>query len=799
MVNQPLPWTPSKIKNMKNKSIRTVLFLLFLCIAFAMNGREVISFNEGWVFKNQEDIKLNITSSRDSGYTLLFSGWPVVTLPHIAKQEPLVVTNAWSGITWYTKAFTANSNWKGKTVNITFDGVMQEATVWLNHFKLETHLGGYLPFTIDISKYLDYDTTNWLIVRTDNRDNAEIPPGKPINTLDFCYYSGIYRTISLTVTNPLHISDAVQENLPASGGIRVWYPEVTAASATISAAVHVRNDNDKALECQVACTLVDAKGRTIASVVSGRTVIKASETNLITQQLKVANPALWHPDHPNLYTLQVSILDGKEQVDRKDVRIGIRTFTIKDDRLQINGQPFLMRGTNRHQEYPYIGNALSDNAQYRDAMLIKQAGFNVVRLCHYPQANAFMDACDELGILTIAAIPGWQFFGDSVFVENAYQNARELIRRDRNHPSVVFWELSLNESRMPNYFMEKMNAIAKEESPESKLITCGWMNHSYDVWIPARQHGKAPNYWKTYKGATPLFTGEYGDWEYFAQDAGLNQAGYANLKSDERTSRQLRGDGERRMLQQALNFEEAHNDNLRNPHLGDANWLMFDYNRGYSPIIESSGVADIFRLPKFAYYLYQSQQGAKPMVKIASWWNEKSDPSNVTIYSNCDKVSLYLNNKLVENKKAVATPISDKLTFPPFVFSLKAFEPGTLKAVGFLKGKAVATDLVTTASAPSQLKLTADFSGKPLKADGADVVFIHATVCDAQGNPVYGSDANVTFQLEGNGKLIGSNPMKAEAGIASILLQAGNEEGTLTVKATGANLKTAVLKVMAER
>jgi len=786
---------------MKKMMLRAAFLAFLSCYSPTANSREVLSFNRDWKFSNQDNIAFSITNGEANSEQ--FAEWPTVTLPHTAKVEPLVVTNAWSGISWYTKAFTADPAWKNRCVQITFEGVMQEATVWVNHAAPITHQGGYLPFTIDISKYLDFEGNNRIIVRADNRDNAEIPPGKPIKTLDFCYYSGIYRNVSLTVTNPVHITDAVQENQPASGGIHVWYPEVSATSATVSAAVHVRNTSELATSIQVSCNLLDSKGKIVASALSESTELEASRSNLITQQLKVSNPALWHPDHPNLYTLQVSILQGKKVLDKQDVRIGIRKFSLKNDRLQINDQPLLLTGTNRHQEYPYIGNALSDNAQYRDALLLKKAGFNIVRLSHYPQANAFMNACDELGIMTIAAIPGWQFFGDSIFVENSYQNARELIRRDRNHPSVVFWELSLNESGMPNYFMEKMNAIAKEESPESKLLTTGWINRFYDVWIPARQHGKAPNYWKNYKGTTPLFTGEYGDWEYFAQDAGLNQAGYATLKSDERTSRQLRGDGERRLLQQATNFQEAHNDNLRNPHLGDANWLMFDYNRGYSPIIESSGVADIFRIPKFAYYFYQSQQlpsaSVKPMIKIASWWNEQSNPQSLKVFSNCDVVALYLNNTLIESKKAVRDANSDKLLFPPFVFSLKNYEPGTLKAIGSINGKAVAKDIVTTATQPVQLKLTADFNGKPLKADGADVVFVHATVCDANGNPVYSSDVNVTFQLEGDGKLIGSNPIKAEAGIATILLQAGNKAGTLNLTAKGSQLKSAILKMKAER
>jgi len=385
-------------------------------------------------------------------------------------------------------------------------------------------------------------------------------------------------------------------------------------------------------------------------------------------------------------------------------------------------------------------------------------------------------------------------------MQHSYQDARELIRRDRNHASVALWELSLNETPMSDNFMQQMVTIAKEESPDSKLITCGWINKFYDVWIPARQHAKAPDYWKKYDGETALFTGEYGDWEYYAQDAGLNQTGYAGLKGDERTSRQLRGAGEKRLLQQAVNFQEAHNDNLIKPHLGDAAWVMFDYNRGYSPDIESSGSMDIFRLPKFSYYFYKSQNQLiikpltgdnRPTVKIASYWNTTSDFQNLKVYSNCDEIGLYLNHKLIERKTGSRDAISGQLSRPPFIFNLKKFEAGQLKAVGYSKNKIVCTDSVNTAGRAYSIKLDYDLSRKSLKADGADVVFVYATVCDANGNTITDSDASIQFNINANGKLIGQNPVKAEAGIATILLQAGIDTKSIIIKATSVNLKSA--------
>ena len=768
----------------RNLSLSIFFFIALLSTGYPQISRQTIPFNTNWQFCNEEDFKSQTNKPGDKDYS--YVNWQTVILPHTAKVEPLVIVKPWEGVSWYKKDFQAKPDWATQKVFIRFEAAMQKAEVWLNGKLLLTHYGGYLPFTIDISNEIIYGKSNRLLVKTDNHDNSDVPPGKPIKDLDFCYYSGLYRNVSLIITNPIHITDAVQENKTASGGIRVWYPKVTSYLAEVAVSTHIKNENGKPADFNLLYKIVDKSGKTVASAASVMNKLAANSDKSFLQNLQVENPSLWHPAHPDLYTLQVSVKVNNVIVDEINTRIGIRKFEIKDEKLFVNNELVLLVGTNRHQEYPYIGNALSDNAQYRDAVKIKEAGFNIVRLSHYPQSPAFMDACDELGILTIAAIPGWQFVGTETFQKRSYQDARDLIRRDRNHASVVFWELSLNESGMPDNFMQQMVSIAKEESPESKLITCGWIDRFYDVYIPARQHANFPDYWKKYNSSMPLFTGEYGDWEYFAKDAGLNQAGYSGLKADERTSRQLRGDGEKRLLQQALNYQEAHNDNLRNPHLGDANWLIFDYNRGYSPDIESSGIMDIFRIPKFAYYLYRSQ--SKPTLKIASYWNEKSDFNHIKVFSDCEEVALYLNNKLIEKKMAEPDRASDQLFCPPFVFDVKHFEPGSLKAVGYIKNVAVMDDVVTTAGKASYIKLTYDNSGKPLKADGSDVVFVYATVYDANGNPVFGSDASIQFLVKGNGKLIGQNPIKAEAGIATILLQATAIPGNIIVEAKSIGL-----------
>ena len=223
-------------------------------------------------------------------------------------------------------------------------------------------------------------------------------------------------------------------------------------------------------------------------------MISANGHHEFVQTLVVDSPRLWHPDHPSLYTLVTTVSRAGQPTDEVRTRLGIRTLALGRGGLHINGKSFPIHGSNRHQEYPYLEYALSPNAGRRDAQHIKDGGFNHIRLSHYPQDPAFLDACDALGILVQAPIPGWQIFrSNPSFVTRTFQDIRDLIRRDRNHPCVVFWEPNLNETRPPTDWCEAAYETAHEEYPGDQCLTFGdpypngW--HGWDVKNFAREYG----------------------------------------------------------------------------------------------------------------------------------------------------------------------------------------------------------------------------------------------------------------------------------------------------------------------
>lgn len=765
--------------------MRIINYIFFISLFLSINGcskEEVftskkVKFNSDWHFIKVENETISddvFLANND------FKNWEKVRLPHTANVEPKIVNNQWQGISWYKKEFTLSENLKNKKLFLHFEGAMNIAEVWINGKKLIKHQGGYLPFTIDFSKVAKFDENNTIAVKLNNKDNPITGP-KPLAKLDFNTFGGIYRNVWLISKNQLYITDPILENKTASGGVFVKYNDVSEKKATVNIQTHIRNETNESTSFYVKNTLLK-NDSIITFFKSNKILLNANVDKEITVDIDVENPKLWSPSFPNLYTLKTEIIKDNKVVDVEKTTIGIKTMKFIGQDFYLNGKKTFLRGVNRHQEYPFIGYALSDNANYRDAKKIKDAGFDYVRLSHYPQSKAFMRACDELGLITIDAILGWQYFSeDEQFQKHVFQTARDLIKRDRNHASVLAWEVSLNESWMPEKFIDSLIAIAKEEYPGNQNFTAGWQPYGYDIYLQARQH-RLKHYDSTI--SKPYNVSEYGDWEYYAMNAGLNQDSWGNLLQVERSSRQLRNAGEKALLQQATNIQEAHNDNLNTPAFADGYWAMFDYNRGYADDLEASGIMDLFRIPKPSYYFYQSQRDAKhpqgkPMIHIANQW-KKDSPLDIRIFSNCDKVELFLNDKSLGVQKPDQNRISNNLKHPPFTFAIPKFIQGRLEAKGFINDKEVANHIVKTPEFPEEILLEIDEVG--YKTSKNDIVFLYAKIVDKNGTLLTDFMDKVVFSVEGSCEIIGKNPVAFEAGIASVLLKTNDSLESLKIK-----------------
>ncbi|HWA25046.1 MAG TPA: glycoside hydrolase family 2 TIM barrel-domain containing protein [Lacunisphaera sp.] len=716
-------------------------------------------------------------------------GWERVELPHTPFVADLDGTEHWFGECEYQRTVQLPAGVPLGRCALHVGAAMHSAVVLVDGAIVGRHEGGYLPFEVDLTAALRDGLPHALMLRLDNRDNGDVPPGKPYLDLDFCWYGGLYREAELRCHPPLHITDPVSAAVTAGGGVFVRTLTASPESARLNIKTHVRNVAPADQRFDLVAEVLSGP-RSVAKVTRRDVVVAAGASLSVETELDIARPALWQPDSPALHDVRVTLRSRDDiPLDERTVRFGIRRIHFsRSGGFVLNGRRLRLRGTNRHQEYPRVGYAVPAAAQRRDARRIKEAGFDYVRLSHYPQSPDFLDACDELGLVVMNCIPGWQFIGGERFRENSFQNARDMIRRDRNHPCVVLWELSLNETDMDEAFMDRMHAIGHEEYPGDQMFTCGWMDR-YDVFIHSRQHGKIHT-WQN--GDKALVIAEYGDWEFYAANEGFDQKTGAGIYDASVHGRQLRRAGERGLLRQALNHIIALNDTLSSPAAFDGQWSMFDYARGYDPNRAACGIMDIFRLPKFSWWFYRSQRDAGesgagwtggPVVFIASHWSPASD-LRVRVFTNCDEVALSLNGVLIDRQRATRPAATASLPHSPMEFQIPAFTRGTLEATGYLGGAAVCSHQVTTPNLPAHLMLEIDTAGVIAPATEPDVLIAHARIVDAGGNLCVGDSSDVAFTVEGDAEIVGPASGPAEAGIASIVLRLPPAAGEFRLHAT---------------
>lgn len=766
------------------------------------NGRTVLNFNSDWGFYRGDLVGAEAIDYDDQAFAN-------ITIPHtmrLEKKHSNGGRSVYQGIGWYRRYFTVDEKYQGNTINIDFEGVMIDSEIYLNGEKIYTRNGGYVGFSVDITDKVKFGETNVLAVNVSSYDSPDTPPGKPIANLDFHYYGGIYRDVTMKITNNLHISDALQADQTASGGVFVTYPEVSRTNAKVNVKTHVVNKNNTSADTKVVSKLVDKEGNTIAQAETDAASIAAGGDMQFNQDLTVANPNLWHPDTPYLYSLVSEVYNGSTLVDSVTTKIGIRTIVYKADGFYINSERLYLRGANRHQSYQNIGDAAPNSMQYRDAMQIKENGFNAVRATHYPSDPAFLDACDELGLLVIECQPGWQNFTNSEkFYDLTLRDTREMIRRDRNRPSVILWETSLNETGYSAEWAKEATAIAHAEYPGNQMYTAadyGLQGSLYDVnyKVVDTNWKSDPSKWTDFNPNKPFFTREWGDFE--------------------ESSKALRKQGEDAMITQILTRQRYLNGEGYSDWGGlDACdriggyflWSWNDYARGSTTETLGSGSVDIDRYEKYDYYWLQSMQLAGNsvyggVVFIASTYSPTSNLT-VNVFSNCDSVKLYQNNELVkeitreEALKSVPN-IAEKGGSPIFTFKLDKFAAGELKAEAILDGNVVKTHTVITPGQAAGIEVEVRDRGIKPVADGSDLIPVYFKVVDKNGTVVPNYDGKIKIAVTGAGELVGQNIERigveeqcVEGGIGFAFVRTADVSGNINIHAAAERLNAGVKTV----
>lgn len=769
------------------------------------SGREVYSMNPAWRFHKGavEGAETKEFNDKD---------WTVVSLPDGIEYLPTEASGCinYQGEVWYRKHFTPDAALKGKKLFLHFEAIMGKSKVFVNGKLLTEHFGGYLPVIVDVTDVLDWNGDNVIAVWADNSDDPSYPPGKAQDVLDYTYFGGIYRDCWLIAHNNVFITDPNYENEVAGGGLFVAFGKVSDALAEVQLKIHVRNATKNPFSGRVEYMLLQPDGTEVARL-SDKIQVKAGRATTVSDRMPVKQPMLWTPSTPTLYNLLVRVLDKEGNViDGYRRRIGIRSIEFKGkDGFFLNGRPYgkPLIGANRHQDFAVVGNAVANSIHWRDAKKLKDVGMEIIRNAHCPQDPAFMDACDELGLFVIVNTPGWQFWNDAPeFAQRVYSDIRNVVRRDRNHPSVWLWEPILNETWYPADFAKNTRDIVDAEYPYPYCYSGSDSE--------ARGHENFPVYFAhpanmqdASKEIDPTKT-------YFTREWGDNVDDWSSHNSPSRVARNW---GEQPMRVQAQHYACPYYpvtsyDVLykQSPqHVGGCLWHSFDHQRGYHPDPFYGGLMDVFRQPKYSYYMFMAQRpavkndrnaGSGPMVYIAHEMTPFSG-KDVTVYSNCDEVRLTFNKggktytyKKDKNRPGMPSPV---ITFPDvYDFMVdKAFsrtqkqDDVYLLAEGLIDGKVVATHKVVPARRPEKILLWMDNEGTDLKADGSDFVTVVAAVADKNGNIKRLNNYNIRFSIEGEGRLLGgpgvlANPVPVKWGTAPVLVQSTLKPGKIRITAS---------------
>jgi len=716
-------------------------------------GRTILPINRNWRYNRSFVQGAHDKTFDDSSFEKVVVPHTNIKLPWHSFDE-----KSYEFVSIYRRRFKLPADARGRLVFADFEGVMTASTVWINGVRLGEYKGGYTPFSFELTQHLDFDGENVLAIDVDSTERPDIPPfGFQI---DYLTFGGIYREVSLRIVPATFI-----ENIFAKPkDVLTPHPQVE-----VDCHIHHLDESKEPLTLEVELR----EGQKVLAKGTQNVLASAAGTEPGVHTVLLENLGaikLWDLASPNLYTVHVRLMRGAELHDHDSRRIGFREAQFTDHGFELNGKVIKLRGLDRHQTFPYVGQAMPGRSQRKDADILRnKLKCNIVRTSHYPQSRHFLDACDEYGLLVLEEIPGWQHIGDEPWKLISVDNVSRMIRRDWNHPSVILWGVRINESLDDHDFYVRTNAVA----------------HNLD---PTRQTGGI-RYFQESEFLEDVFTMNDFGWPLKPP----NHPRYLNTEFCGHTYPTKTIDSKERLMEHTVRHARIHDQLASNPqYAGGIGWCAFDYNThgdfGSGDRICYHGVTDIFREPKPAAGFYKSQcdPADEVVLEPAFHWARGDESIGFTkamVCSNCDHLKFYIADKLV----AEVDP--DKTQFPhlryaPFTADLehKVDHWGDLRIEGYIQGKQVISKTLSGRGVDAKFVLLPDDTR--LNADGADATRVVLRVTDEYGaiRPFAG-DA-IKLELEGPAELIGDNSFSLIGGTGAVWVRAKEQPGTVTLTAT---------------
>ena len=762
-----------------------------LAVERETQSRTVLPINRKWRYHPSKVEGAHLSNFNDAAFES-------VVIPHTNVKLPWhnFNDNNYEFISTYRRRFRYPAAAKGKRVFVDFEGVMTASTVWINGVPLGEYKGGFTPFSFELTDHLHHDAENVLVVQVDSTERPDIPPFG--HEIDYLTFGGIYREVSLRVVSPTYIDNIFARPKDVLTGNPSVDVDVFIAGQTtddVSLEVELRDGDRVVAKGRSPATLSSAADPNASmdpetsAPVSVSTQTTSDPVRHTITLSGLGDIKLWDIHHPNLYAVHVRLLSAGKLIDDEARRIGFREATFTDQGFSLNGKIVKLRGLDRHQTFPFVGQAMPARVQRKDADILRTGlHCNIVRTSHYPQSRHFLDRCDEIGLLVLEEIPGWQHIGPEPWKQISIDNVGRMVRRDWNHPSIILWGVRINESLDDHSFYTRTNAFA----------------HALDT---TRQTGGI-RYFQESEFLEDVFT--MNDFGFPLKKP--NHPRYLNTEFVGHTFPTKTTDDDERQREHTLRHARIHNQLASDSqYAGGIGWCAFDYNThsnfGAGDRICYHGVTDIFRENKPAAGFYKSQCDPTEEVVLepAFHWASSDESSRFTtavVCSNCDHLKFYLRELSLESNpwKLIAELDPDRnefahLTYAPFVLDLSKLDRkqfdiawGDLRIDGFIHGKQVISKSFSGAGDDRKFTLLPD--DHTLKADGADTTRVVFRVTDQfDAIRTYANDP-IIFTLEGPAQLIGDNPFALIGGTGAIWIRAKETAGTARLTAKHPRLGT---------